>query len=57
MRKNKVNTSKNTYFWKKIIPHNTDQKTIIHKFTKFQANIFKKKRTNIFVNNDDDNYN
>ena len=51
MRKNKVNTSKNTYFWKKIIPHNTDQKTIIHKFTKFQANIFKNKKTLTFNKN------
>ena len=51
-----VNKSKTYSFLKKIIPNSIDWKVIIHKCTKLQANIFKNKKTNIFVD-DDDNYN
>ena len=49
---------KSINFCKKIIHNNIDEKTIIHKCAKFQANILKNKKLwNTFVDDDDDYYN
>ena len=39
-----VNKSKKINFWKKIISNNIDKKAIIHKCSKFPANIFKNEK-------------